>query len=182
MSTYKDKDNCTDILLDFIAGGLWGDILGNPSGESDGRYNAVIGNAYSSDDLSRRTLQEIYNLQSNLVYVKHRPSSAVGRYQIISPTLKTLVARKNLKLTTLFTNELQDQMAVDLMVGRGYKAWWTDRLTDKEFMHGLSMEWASLPDPNNGGKSHYDGIGPNHSSTNLANFSKALVEAKKHKP
>jgi peptidoglycan hydrolase-like protein with peptidoglycan-binding domain len=41
------------------------------------------------------------------------------------------------------------------------------------------MEWASLPDPQNGGKSHYDNDSAgNHASTSLATFMAVIAKAK----
>jgi muramidase (phage lysozyme) len=164
MSTYANTDPCTDLILDFIAGG----VPGNPSGESFGNYNAVIGNARATDDLGRKTLDDIYTLMADLL-VYGRPSTAVGRYQIIRKTLKNLQTSKGLPGTALFTPKLQDSLAVSLLVGRGYPRWWDGKKTDEDFAHGLSCEWASLPDPLNDGKSHYDGDSAgNHAGTSLA--------------
>jgi muramidase (phage lysozyme) len=163
MSTYRGVDDCTDIILDFIAGG----VPGNPSGESDGNYNAVIGDAGASDDLGAKTITDIYALMDARL-AAGMPSTAIGRYQIIRATLKASLAALSLGDDVKFTPELQDHLAVKLMVGRGYSSWFKDAITDEEFAHGLSLEWASLPDPGNGGKSHYDGVGPNHASTSLA--------------
>lgn len=162
MSTLKDSDPCTDTILDFIAGG----VAGNAGGESGGNYNAVIGDAAATDDLSVKTLSDIYALMSQLLS-DGEPSTAVGRYQIIRHTLQSLQAKAQIPNSALFTPELQDKLAVLLLIGRGYPKWWRGVMGDQEFAHGLSMEWASLPDPYNGGKSHYDGIGPNHAGTSL---------------
>lgn len=107
-----------------------------------------------------------------------RPSTAIGRYQIIRATMQTLQASKRLPGTALFTPELQDSMALSLMIGRGYSTWYTGRMSDADFAHRLSCEWASLPDPRAGGKSHYDGVGPNHAGTTLAHVYDALRRAK----
>jgi hypothetical protein len=154
-AAYKDTDRCTDIILDFIA-----------QFESAGNYNAVIGNARARDDLGARTIDQIYGLMDQL-RAAGRPSSAVGRYQIIKQTMRTLQARLELAGSERFTPELQDRLAVELLVGRGYQRWWTDEMSDERFAHAISLEWASLPDPDNGGKSHYDGVGPNHAGTTL---------------
>lgn len=175
MSTYKGTDDCTDILLDFLAGAPG--VAGNPSGESRGNYNAVIGNADATDDLSAKTLTEIYALMDELL-AAGRPSTAVGRYQIIRRTMEALQAKLAFDDDTLFTPQVQDTMAWHLMIGRGYPAWWRGHMTDAEFMHGLSCEWASLPDPERGGASHYDGVGQNHAGTTLANFEAALQAAR----
>lgn len=170
MSTYRERgDPATGILLDCIA-----------EHEAGGNYNAVIGDSRATDDLSRKTLDQIYVLMARLL-VKRRPSTAVGRYQIIRNTLRTLQASKKLPGSTLFTPELQDGLALSLLIGRGYSKWRTGAMSDKDFAHSLSCEWASLPDPRNGGKSHYDGIGPNHAGTTLAHVYDSLRRAREAK-
>ena len=164
MSTYAGKDNCTDTILDFIAGG----VAGNPSGESDGNYNAEIGSPHATRDLSKMTLTQIYALQRQL-RASGEPSTAIGRYQFIIATLQSIVAKKGLDPdTTLFGPEIEDQFAVSLLVGRGYTKWWDGLISDDDFLANLSQEWASLPDPHNGGLSHYDGDGVNSASCTLA--------------
>jgi hypothetical protein len=167
MSTYAGSDDCTDIVLDFIAGGYWGDQLGNPVGESDGNYNAYFGHVDSTVDLCGMMLAEIYRFQDDMLEDDPR-STAAGRYQFLKGTLQNLQRQNQLSSTELFAEELQDRLAVDLLVGRGYSRWWTGDLSDEDFAHNISMEWASLPDPFNDGKSHYDGdaVG-NHASTTL---------------
>lgn len=173
MSTYKDSDPCTDLILDFIAGG----VPGNKFGESAGNYNAVIGDIHASDDLSKLDLNGIYDLMKDLVN-EGQPSSAVGRYQIIKKTLVELQTTAKLSNEILFTPELQDKLAVILLHRRGYPFWWANKLTDTTFAHNISCEWASLPDPQRGGKSHYDGVGPNHASTTLPLIYDMLRRAK----
>lgn len=165
MSTYAGTDDCTDIILDFIAGGYWGDELGNPVGESDGNYCAYFGHVESTVDLCAMSLAEIYRFQDSMLEEDPR-STAIGRYQFLKGTLQGL--QGELPASTLFTEELQDQFAVELLVRRGYSDWWRGDLSDEDFAHALSYEWASLPDPQNGGKSHYDGDSAgNHASTTL---------------
>ena len=170
MSTYAGKDACTDIVLDMIS-----------EHESAGNYNAVIGDVHASDDLGKYSVAGIYDLQAALLH-EGRPSSAVGRYQIVRATLKNLQGILALDDAALFTPALQDRLAVQLMVGRGYRYWWRGQMNDVAFAHGLSCEWASLPDPSAGGKSHYDGVGPNHAGTTLAHVYDALRRARAAKP
>lgn len=179
MSTYKGEDDCTDIILDFIAGGAWGDALGNKIGESDGDYNAYFGHTHpKSVEFSKMSLAKVYDFQSSMLRYDPR-SSALGRYQFLNRTLRVLAAKRGLSDGTLFTNRLQDQLAVDLLKGRGYQAWWRGDISDDEFAHNLSLEWASLPDPDNGGRSHYDGDSAgNHASTSLANVRAMLKRAR----
>lgn len=178
MSSFAGKDNCTDIILDFIAGGLWGDRLGNPVGESDGNYNAYFGHITGPYNFATYTLDRIYQFQAEML-VRDRRSTAIGRYQFLRRTLQALQAKRGLPGSTLFTHELQDRLAVDLLIGRGYPAWWRGSLTDAEFAHGLALEWASLPDPRNYGKSAYDGDSAgNHASTRMANVYAMLRRAR----
>jgi conjugal transfer mating pair stabilization protein TraG len=162
---YRDTDKCTDTILDFIA-----------QLESAGNYNAVIGNARATDDLGARTIDQIYQLMAELI-AAGKPSTAVGRYQIIRTTPQTLQPRLNLAGSDKFTPEVQDRLAHELLIGRGYRQWSAKEIEDKEFAHALSLEWASLPDPDNGGKSHYDGVGPNHALTTLAQVDAMLGRA-----
>lgn len=179
MSSYVTTDPCTNLVLDFIAGG----VPGNPMGESRGNYNAVFADIDAADDLGRYTLAEITGPVMDRVLRNGRNrSTATGRYQFLRRTLKSLAARRGLAGATLFTPELQDLLAVDLLVGRAYKAWWRTSISHAEFAHNISMEWASLPDPRNGGRSFYDGDGLNHASTSLAAVYDMLRRARAIKP
>jgi len=167
VSTYAGTDDCTDIVLDFISGGRWGDELGNPMGESDGNYCAYFGHVDSTVDLCAMSLAEIYRFQDQMLE-ENSTSTAIGRYQFLQTTLKNLQINNGLSSTELFSAKLQDRLAVDLLVGRGYSRWWTGDLSDEDFAHAISCEWASLPDPFNDGRSHYDGDSAgNHASTTL---------------
>lgn len=179
MSTLKGSDDCTDIVLDFIAGG----VPGNPSGESSGNYNAVIGDANASDDLSQYSLADIIGTVMEDALSRGMPSTATGRYQIIKKTLENLISELHLDMRTMFTPDLQDKLAVQLLVGRGYSHWWRGEITATTFAHNISCEWASLPDPRNGGRSHYDGDSAgNHASCSLTSVLAMLATARHHIP
>lgn len=182
MSTYKGKDDCTDIILDFIAGGAWGAALGNPVGESDGNYNAYFGHPHSTVDLGQKNFAEIYAFQADMLRHDGR-STAIGRYQFLRATLRTLQSKHRLADTARLTPQVQDEFAVNLLVGRGYSLWWRGELSDAGFAHLLSCEWASLPDPENGGRSHYDGDSAgNHASTTLGHVYSMLDRAREAMP
>lgn len=166
MSTYKGQDDCTDIILDLIA-----------EHESNGNYNAVIGKAKATDDIGAMTLGYVRTTLMQQLLDAGQPSTAVGRYQIIRRTFQAIQGALKLPDDALFTPEVQDQMAVRLLVGRGYPAWWRGHMTDAEFAHGMSCEWASLPDPERSGASHYDGVGQNHAGTTLGHVYEALKRA-----
>ncbi len=177
MSTYKGVDDCTDTILDFIRGG----VPEHPSGEAGGNYNAYFGHTRSTVDFGLMSLDHVYLFQAEMLRRDPR-STAVGGYQFLRRTLKGLQKAKSLPGSTLFTPRLQDDFAIALMVGRGYKAWWRGGMTDAEFAHGLSVEWASLPDPMNMGKSHYDGDGVNSTDTTLNAVYAMLRKAAASKP
>jgi muramidase (phage lysozyme) len=174
VSSSRTGDPCTDIILDFIAGGT----PDNKGGESGGNYNAVIGNAKSKQDLGAWTLGEIKRSLMPALLAKGEPSTAVGRYQIIKRTLEGLQGPAGIGDDEHFTPLVQDHLAVQLLSGRGYRAWYKGQLDDVTFAHGLSCEWASLPDPQHGGKSHYDGVGPNHAGVGLPAVYAMLARAR----
>lgn len=172
--TYAQTDKATDHLLDFIAGG----VPDNPSGESAGNYNAVYGDINAKDPLSKKTFAEIYDMQSDML-AENGISTATGRYQGLKATLQEYQAKVGLPDSTLFTEAVQDDFGLRKMMDRGYSSWWNEAIDDEEFMYRLSCEWASLPDPRNGGASHYDGDSAgNHASTSLECFQSALDEAR----
>ena len=174
--TFEETDPATDILLDFIAGGVPDNLIG----ESKGNYNATFGDIEGSTygDLSKKTLAQIYDMQDEMV-ATNKVSSATGRYQALKSTLEEYQNRENLSDNQLFTEKVQDDFGLRKMLDRGYDDWRVGDIDDDEFMHRLSCEWASLPDPFNGGKSHYDGDSAgNHASTTLVCFENALSAAR----
>lgn len=177
MTKFAGTDNATDVILSFVAGAAWGDALGNPIGESNGNYNAYFGHPESTLDLAGYSLDGIYAFQSRMLKKDPR-STAIGAYQFLRRTLQLLQAKHAFPGHLSFTTDLQDTFAVDLLIGRSYPAWWRGNLTDEEFAHNLSMEWASLPDPANGGRSHYDKIAGNHSSCTMESVFKMLKTAR----
>lgn len=134
-------------LLDFIA-----------RLESGDNYNAVYGNARATRDLSAFTLDQIAAMQ--MTHGKRYGSSAFGRYQLIRKTLLGLRTRLGLSGSDRFTPELQDRMALSLLIARGLRRWQRGERNDEAFMDALSKEWASLPYRN--GRSYYAGDGLNH--------------------
>lgn len=122
-------------LLDFIS-----------IRESDENYNAVIGNAYATDDL--------------------------GQYG-------GLVVQYGIDRSTKFTPDFQDQLGAALLENRHYESWVEGHIDDADFAHLLSCEWASLPDPDNDGRSHYDGDDAgNHAGQSLDAVYASLAAAR----
>lgn len=94
-------------------------------------YNTSLANgAYlpggREQNLTGKTLDEILQLQK---YMLNNPqnrfnSSALGRYQIVSTTLRDAAAALNLDTrTTKFDEETQDRMAMWILKKQGFGAW-----------------------------------------------------------
>jgi len=167
MTAAKTNDPVANSLLDFIG-----------IDESDDNYEAYIGHIKpSAGTLTDLSIAQIYQFQQHLLD-QGEPSSAVGKYQFVHTTLAGLIIKASIPLNAKFTPLVEDQLAMMLLTARGYVAWKAGRMSDQQFAHELSCEWASLPDPFNGGKSHYDGIGPNHARRTLASVYIALNAAR----
>jgi len=80
-------------------------------------------------------------------------SSAVGRYQFIYKTLKSLVLTesgkeknpKDLPLDAKFTPELQDKAATILLQRRGLDDYLAGNISPEDFSTEVAKEWASMP-------------------------------------
>lgn len=172
----QQLDPAADFILDFIAGG----VPDNPSGESAGNYDAVFGDIDGSEYgvLAEKNFGEIYEMQSEML-ADNGISTATGRYQALKSTLQEYQKRAGVTNEVMFTEIIQDDFGLKKMEDRGYDSWMASGISDDEFMHRLSCEWASLPDPYNGGKSHYDGDSAgNHASTSLSCFRNCLTQAR----
>lgn len=182
MSTYKGVDDCTDTILDFIRGG-WTSQSDHKQHnmEAAGYYDVMLGETKPSQDLGHFTISQIYALQDR--WINSHGGSACGGYQFIKATLVTMVALMKFDVgKVLFTPATQDRLAVKLLTTRRYQRWWVGALSDSEFAHQLSLEWASFPDPMNGGLSHYQGVGPNQAGCALRDVLSMLTLAKSRQP
>lgn len=132
-------------------------------GESNGNYNAYFGHGNNTElRLTDMTLGEILAWQD--AYVRQgNASNAVGKYQIISPTLRGLVRELKLPLSTRFDAATQDHMAIALINRRGAEKFIQKKISSEEFAANLAKEWASLPKVtgSNAEQSYYAGDGLN---------------------
>ncbi|EBW2353401.1 hypothetical protein C9W97_26050, partial [Salmonella enterica subsp. enterica serovar Enteritidis] len=114
------------------------DLIGHYEGTDKGRgYNETLGyGAFTGGDVNlvAMTLREVLDLQKRMLAHPGNGynSSAVGRYQIVSITLKELIGKLNLDLDERFSPELQDRLADELIRRRGRNA------------SGLRNEWEGL--------------------------------------
>lgn len=131
------------LLLDFIAG-----LETNRPGEAG--YETIIG--YRNEKpgtlpkpITAMTLEELLAEQKRWVKNLKAPSGAAGRYQIIRPTLLSLIAELGVPLSATFTPDLQDRFGLALLTRRGWTQFAANTLSLKDFGNRIAREWASFP-------------------------------------
>lgn len=128
-------------------------------GESGGNYNAYFGSPANTDiRFTDMTLGEVFLWQTEFVR-QGSISNAVGKYQIIQPTLIDVTSKLGITHDTVFNEETQDRIAIALMERRGSLAYVNNDISQEEFAANLAKEWAALP--HSGGESYYSGDGVN---------------------
>ena len=128
--------------------GQWGPLLDLIAGkESGGNYEAM----YPSTTMPGMT-------QMTITQVINKASGAVGKYQQLPRFLADRARRAGLDPDKdLFSPANQDKIILDVNI-RGNRQgddWLAGKITDEQFMQGLSQEFASMP--NAQGKFHYPG-------------------------
>ncbi|MFZ5963475.1 hypothetical protein ACOXXX_11025 [Thalassococcus sp. BH17M4-6] len=105
-----------------------------------------------------------------LQWVRDTPGQphAIGRYQFIPATLRSLVKRTGTPLTARFTPQLQDRLSDVLLADAGLHRFRAGEITRTAFMNNLAKIWAGLPDSS--GKSYYHGYAGNRASITWAQF------------
>jgi len=144
--------------------------------ESKENYNAYFGNVGNSTvNFISMPIAEVMKWQSEYVS-QGNPSSAVGKYQIISTTLTGLVDELNVDTNQSFDQAMQDKMAVALIERRGAEAYANGELTREEFAANLAKEWAALPRVigENSDASYYASDGLNKSLVSVDEVLKAI--------
>lgn len=147
-----DKTDPTISIDDeFVPGGLtkgqWGPLLDLISGkESGGNYEAM----YPSTTLPGAT-------KMTIAEVARRATGAVGKYQQLPQYLVGRAKSAGLNPDKdLYSPENQEKIIINVNIkGRGGEKWLNGRMSDEQFMQGLSQEFASLP--NAQGKFYYSG-------------------------
>lgn len=131
----------------FSAGGKWAPLLNLVAGkESGGNYEAM----YPSRTLPGATKMTISQ-------VIGQATGAVGKYQQLPRFLAERARKAGLDPDKdLYNAANQDKIIIEAnLKARGAESWLAGKMTDREFMQGLSQEFASLP--NMDGKFHYPG-------------------------
>jgi hypothetical protein len=130
-------------------------------------------------DFSQVTVGEIRDNQ-RLSWNHPDKLHAVGRYQIIGPTLQNAMDEMGLQRTDRLTPELQDRILVEnLMVSKrpnihGYITG-KEGVSLREAQVAMGNEWASVGHPDYSGRSRYAG---NHATITLEQSAAVLTHAR----
>ncbi|SFE96585.1 hypothetical protein SAMN04488523_11375 [Sulfitobacter brevis] len=101
------------------------------------------------------TISEIYRWIARTPGQPH----AIGRYQFIPSTLKSLVSEAGLGQDTVFTSRVQDMLADFLLEDAGYSSFVAGEISRHRFMENLARIWAGFPTAT--GQSYYHGYAGN---------------------
>jgi hypothetical protein len=104
---------------------------------------------------TQMTIGEIYR------WIDRTPGQphAIGRYQFIPSTLRSLVRQAGLSKNDRFTSAVQDGLADILLVDAGFNAFKKGKISRHRFMENLARIWAGFPTSN--GRSYYHGYAGN---------------------
>jgi muramidase (phage lysozyme) len=113
-------------------------------GGTYGRIYAGAKGVPKNTDVSKMTLRGVLDFQARMLDAGSA-STACGGYQFLRKTLMATMAQMALNGTEVWTPELQDRMAVHLMVNRGLNKYRMGTMSRDDFANNLAKEWASLP-------------------------------------
>lgn len=161
-----DYNSAAAILLDRIA-------LGEGTSDAAAQQNSFASgydvtyaygkyNPKNSKPLTEMTIGEVKRLQQQMLANqagKKLPSSAVGRYQLVSTTLAEQQKKLGLSDDTKFDATTQELFGLSLLEKRKYKEWTEGKISDYQFQKNLAEEWASVADPDTGKSYHGQGVG-----------------------
>jgi muramidase (phage lysozyme) len=160
------------------------DVIGNA--ESSG-YNTIYSGSKISTPkpLIQMTVAEVQQWQDDSV-AAGSASSAVGRYQFIRKTLKSLIGVA-ISEDELFNQDAQDRAAKELLSRRKINDFIKGTKSEAAMAKSIAQEWASMPVINktqgsqrivNPGESYYSGDGLNKSLISTEELVAALRNAK----
>ena len=143
--------------------------------ESQGNYNRLVGGKGTPKEapLTEMSIGEVLKLQKSMEKNGHI-STAVGKYQFINKTLKSIVEKnpRDFPLNEPFNEARQELAANILLERRGWEKFASGEMSDKQMATELAKEWASMPVPEDmkgnerdvkAGESFYAGDGKNKS-------------------
>jgi muramidase (phage lysozyme) len=103
---------------------------------------------------------------------KGQASSAIGLFQIVGPTFRSITAKMNLGCDLLFDPKTQDRIGLALLYGRGWAEFKAGTMSVADFAYELAGEWAAFPAPYgaNKGFSRYRNIAGNRHQIGLSAY------------
>lgn len=109
---------------------------------------------------------------------KHQASTAIGLFQIVGGTYRSLLDRLQLPCDTPFDSRTQDMLGLALLHGRGWEEFKSGRMSVQDFAYELAGEWAAFPSPygRNKGFSRYRGIAGNRHQIELGEYMAFLTD------
>lgn len=146
-------------------------------GESSDNYNAYFGSPGNTTvRFTDMSIAEVMRWQEE--YVRQGSiSSAIGRYQIVRPTLAGLVNRQRIDPNARFDEAMQDRLAISLLERRGAVEYVTKEISREQFAANLAKEWAALPRiaGDKPSESYYAGDGINQSRVSIDEIYQAIA-------
>lgn len=119
-----------------------------------GGYNAHYGfglSAYPAPekDISSMSVGEVRAFQKVMQANPRNEDKAapVGRYQFVPTTLNRLLRKLGILDTATFNAALQDRLADELLMERGFDRYQKGRLRAEDFQMALAQEWAVIAEP-----------------------------------
>ena len=155
------------VAYDAVTKGKIGEVLNFVAApESRGYYDMMFGGQRRPEILTM-TIAKANRFQE--AWGKRAGSSAMGRYQIMHFNTIDYARKAGLNPNKdLFSEENQDKMGIVFLQEKGLDQWLNGKLSDKQFLEGLSRVWAGLPSPSKGGNSYYGGVGLNRHQTQVS--------------
>jgi hypothetical protein len=127
-------------------------LIGQAESRGSGDYNAynrgTIGSrvlpANESINFSNMKISELQRRQSLPIDNPERIFAA-GRYQIIPSTLNENLRRAGISSDSFFSPEIQDRLAVQLLIYAGLNRYKTGNISKEIFGNNIARIWAGLP-------------------------------------
>ena len=156
-------------------------LIARAESESAGGYNAynrgTVGNrvlgANSSINFANMSISELQRRQA-LPIANPERIFAAGRYQIIPSTLNELLSRAGIAQTDNFAPDVQDKLAIQLLVNAGLNRYKSGSISKEQFGNNIAKIWAGLPviTGARAGQSFYGG--PNKSNVSVSETLNAI--------
>lgn len=126
-------------------------------------------------DLQKKTVAQVLTL--NKAHGKRTGSSATGAYQVMHDTLRGLVRNGVVKEDELFTEDVQDRIALALLNEKGYQKYLDGKISAETFANRVAGVWAALPLASGKSKYHKDKMN-NKATVSRAAFLKQIKALK----